>query len=363
MVSGGGTGGHTSPAIAIIEEIQQRDPQLALQWVGKRNSIEQRLSDSLSIPFRTLPVEGWPRSRSPRKLWVAFKMGVAVLRAFFLIRRFRPQVILGVGGYVSLPLLWVAQHLGIPTVLHEQNKRLGLANRILAQKASKILLSFPDTAGDYPRENATVVGNPVRAGFTAPPSKEEALKQFALHPNIPVILICGGSQGARSINAALEGAIRQFEPDEIQFLWVTGNTDIQKARTFIDTVPAYTINVHPFIEDMPAACTVADLVVGRAGASSTAELALMGKPSILIPYPHATDNHQMANARAFEDAGAATVLPDDACTGDTLAQEIKALLNAPNRLKTMGDMAKSISRPVAVEGITEELLSLVFESS
>ena len=171
MITGGGTGGHTSPALAIIEELQNRDSRLDLQWVGCANSIEERLCSAQSIPFRSVPVKGWPRGSRIRQLWAAVYLARGILASFFHLRKFQPQVVVGVGGYVSVPLMWTAQRLGIPTILHEQNKQLGMANRLLAQKAYQLLLSFPDTTGSYPADRAEVVGNPVRAGFSAAPPR------------------------------------------------------------------------------------------------------------------------------------------------------------------------------------------------
>jgi len=356
LIAGGGTGGHPSPAVAIIEELQKRDPRFSVQWVGRRGNVEERVCRTLAIPFQSVPVEGWPRRKRLRKAWAATKLAYSAARCLVYLRRFRPQVAIGVGGYVSLPALYAAQRLGIPTVLHEQNKRLGMANAILAPRASRILLSYPDTAGNYPKDNARVVGNPVRAGFVRPPDKREARVRFELDPDVPVVLVTGGSQGARSLNDAMKSAVRRFEAGEAQFVWMTGAAGAPEARKAAQEAKAR-VSVFAFIDDMPAACAAADLVVGRSGASSTAELAVLGKPSTLVPYPHATDNHQEANARAFLDAGAAVLLLDPECTGDRLAAEIRALLQDSARLERMGRAALSLARPGAAETIAEEILA------
>lgn len=356
LIAGGGTGGHTSPAVAMVEELQKRDPRLAVQWIGRRGNIEERVCRNLSIPFRSVPVEGWPRRKRLRKAWAMAKLGYSVARCLVYLRRFRPQVAIGVGGYVSLPALYAAQRLGIPTILHEQNKRLGMANALLAPRAARILLSYPDTVGDYPKEHARVVGNPVRAGFIAPPDPAEARTRFSLDPDVPVVLVTGGSQGARTLNSALKDAITQFGAGEIQFIWMTGQSDSADARKAAEAAKAR-VAVFAFIDDMPAACAAADLVVGRSGASSTAELAVLGKPSILVPYPHATDNHQEANARAFLDAGAAVLLLDDECTGERLASEMRGLLSDRARLERMARAAQMLAKPGAAEAIAEEILA------
>lgn len=362
MITGGGTGGHTSPAVAILEELQKRDPRLAVQWVGRKGNIEERVSKAHAVPFRSVPVEGWPRTRTPRRLWVAAKLALAVGRAFLLLRKFRPQLVLGVGGYVSLPLVWAAQRVGIPTVLHEQNKRLGLANRVLALRAFRLLLSYPETLGEYPVDRARVVGNPVRAGFAHPPDRAEACAALGLDPATPVVLVCGGSQGARTLNNAMAEALPQLGPGEVQVLWMTGSAEAAAGRAVAEKVPV-PVQVFAFIEDMVSACAAADLVIGRAGASSTAELAVLGKPSILVPYPHATDNHQEENARAFEAAGAAVLLHDHECTGSRLLEEIRRLLADRARLEAMAKGASSLAKPSAADVIAEEILSLAFEEA
>lgn len=359
MITGGGTGGHTSPAVAIIEELRKRDPRLTVQWVGCRNSIEERVARHHDIPFRGVPVEGWPRGRSLRKLWAAAKLAFGCARAVAYTLRFRPQAVIGVGGYVSLPLCLAAQRLGKPTILHEQNKRLGMANQLLAPRAARLLLSYPDTLGEYPKDKAIVVGNPVRAGFAQPPEKPAARKRLDLDPGIPVVLVSGGSQGAHTINQAMMDAVPQFGAGEIQILWMTGKADVAEARAIADAAPAR-VETFAFIDDMVTACAAADLIVGRAGASSTAEVAMLGKPSVLIPFPHATDNHQHQNALAFKEAGAAILLDDADCTGETLARLLRETIADPARLEAMAQAATGLARPAAASLIVEEILLLAF---
>ena len=361
MITGGGTGGHTSPAVAIIEELRARDPRLMAQWVGRRGGIEERVSRACGVPFRAVRVSGWPRRRSLRQAWVAAKLAWAVARCMLLIRRFRPQAVLGVGGYVSLPLMLAAQRLGVPTVLHEQNKRLGMANRLAAARAARLFLAYEDTLGDYPRERARVVGNPVRRGFLTPPERDGAREALGLRTDVPVALVCGGSQGARTLNAAVTGLLPALPPDAAQLVWMTGAADAAGARDAAAEAPATTL-VFPFIDDMAQACAAADLVVTRAGASTTAELAVLGKPAILVPYPHATDNHQEQNARAFESAGAAVLLDDDACTPERLAAELRRLLDDPAHLEAMGAAAKTMGHPLAAETVAEAVMELVFSA-
>ncbi len=359
MITGGGTGGHTSPATAILEELRRRDPRLLALWVGHRGGIEERVARNAGVPFRALPVEGWPRRKTPRMAWTLVKLAWSGFRAATWLWRFRPQAVIGVGGYVSLPLVWAAQRLGFPTFLHEQNKRLGMANRLCAARATRIFLSYPDTIGDYPADRAMVVGNPVRSGFISPPGQRAARLKFGLDPNRPVVLVSGGSQGARTLNRAVLGMAGNFGNGEAQFLWMTGRPDHaemqEKAAPWKGRV-----QVHPFIEDMPAACAAADLIVSRAGASTTAEIAVLCKPAVLVPFPFATDNHQEHNARAFVDAGAGVLLLDKECDSARLETVVRELLADPARLEKMGQAAKSLAKPLAAETVVEQIITEIF---
>ena len=359
MITGGGTGGHTSPAIAVYEELRRRDSQLRAQWVGCAGRIEERQSKALGIPFRAIPVAGWPRRRGLKQVWVGLKLLASLARSAILLRSFRPQVVFGVGGYVSLPLCWMAQWLGIPTVIHEQNRRLGMANRLLAPKATRVFLSFEDTLGEYPEDRAAVVGNPVRAQFQLPPEKDAARRQLQLETHGMVVLICGGSQGARSINNAVMESLAAWVDAGLQIVWATGTPDYEKARAAAEAF-GDRVKVHSFLDEMAAAYAAADLVVGRAGASTTAELAVMGKPCILIPYPKATDNHQMQNARTFDEARAGEILEDALCDGEALSSMVLSLTERPEMLEDMGRNAKGLGKSLASEDIAEGIMYLVF---
>lgn len=361
MVTGGGTGGHTSPAVAVIEELRRRDPGLDLRWVGRRGGIEERICARLDIPFRGVSVAGWPRRGRIRQLAVGGILAVGLVQSWLLLRRFQPQVVFGVGGYVSLPLGYAAARMGIPVVLHEQNRLLGMANRVLAPRAAQILLSYPDTVGPYPKDRAAVVGNPVRPAFTTPPSTADARAAMGLDADMPVVLVVGGSQGARTLNTAVAETLSQVSEGELQLVWMTGPNDAAAARIRAEQAPIR-VQVHPFIDDMVTACAAADLIVARSGASTTAEIAVLGKPSLLVPYPHAAENHQEENARVLEKAGAAEVLLDGDCTGERLLARVRAILSDPDRRAQMGKAALAFGRPEAADRIAETILSLVFEA-
>jgi len=360
VITGGGTGGHTSPAVAVYEELLRRDPRLNVLWIGRAGSIEHRICTQLTIPFRALPVEGWPRAKRLRRALVAAKLAWSLARVWAYLRNFAPDVVFGVGGYVSLPAMYAAPRMGIPCVLHEQNRLMGVTNRIAARRAARIFLSFPGTTGDFPHARAVVSGNPVRAAFANPPAREKACARFGIDPERPAILVTGGSQGARSINDAVAKAVPLFAPGEVQIIWMTGAADAARAREAAQgaRVP---VQVHAFIEDMAAAFAAVDVSIARSGASTTAELAMMHKPSILVPYPHATDNHQEHNARAFVEAGAALHLNDAGLTAETLVAAVRGLFAAPDRLAAMAHAAGTLAKPGAADTIAGEILSLAFE--
>lgn len=361
FIAGGGTGGHTSPALAIIEALRRRTAGLQVAWAGRRGAIEERVSAANGIPFFAIPGEGWPRRGVIRRALVAAKTALALVQSACLLRRFRPDVVIGVGGYVSLTPLLAAQWLGYPTVIHEQNKRLGMANRVLARGARRILLSYEDTLGAYPKDRALVTGNPVRAAFTNPPTPAEARAHFGLRPDLPTVLVTGGSQGAQSINRAVAAMLEDLAPNDMQLnmqlIWMTGASGEARAREAARRA-RIPVSVHAFIEEMAAAYAAADCIVGRAGASSAAEIAVMGKPSILIPYPHAADNHQEDNARAFEQAGAAVVISDSDISGESLAEALSALLRDRERLTQMGRAVAAMAKTAAAESIADEVLAL-----
>jgi UDP-N-acetylglucosamine--N-acetylmuramyl-(pentapeptide) pyrophosphoryl-undecaprenol N-acetylglucosamine transferase len=234
-----------------------------------------------------------------------------------------------------------------------------MANRFCAPRATRLFLSYPDTRGSWPEAIGVVTGNPVRPAFFDPPSRAGAHEDMGLDPAVPTVLVVGGSQGARRLNDAMVGALGLFEPGSVQFIWMTGSADAARARHAAQNAPVRA-DVFAFVDDMARACAAADLVVSRSGASSTAELAALGKPCVLVPFPHATDNHQEENARAFERAGAAEVLLDADCTGERLHTVVSGLIDNPDRLGTMGAACATLARPGAAARIVEEMLACVF---
>ncbi|HOK10401.1 MAG TPA: undecaprenyldiphospho-muramoylpentapeptide beta-N-acetylglucosaminyltransferase [Candidatus Hydrogenedens sp.] len=366
IITGGGTGGHIFPALSILEELQRRDHQLLVQWVGKKGNLEEKVCQQRGIPFRSVPIRGWPRKISISQGITASLLAISIIRSFQILLRFQPQIVIGVGGYVSFPILWCAQILNIPTVLHEQNSRLGMANRILAKKAKKVFLSFPLVENlpeeIYDPKKFIITGNPVRHAFITPPSREEICTQLGFNPQQKTILVMGGSQGAHTINLAVSDMLNKLEPNEFQIIWITGHNDYDKYKNHASQskVP---LKMYPFYEDMADLMSASDLLVARSGASTLAEITVLAKPSILIPFPYATDNHQEHNARSIENAGAGEVILDKDCSADSLLPRIRKILNDPTLLENMSNSAKKLARPLASETIAEEIIKLVFSPS
>jgi len=357
VIAGGGTGGHVMPALALVEELRRRDPQLFLRWVGKRGSLEERMAARHNIPFVPVSVTSWVGKPWHTRVLGLSALGFGILKSAEMLLRFRPQIVVGVGGYASFPTVWAAQRLGFKTALLEQNVALGFANRILAARATRIFLSYsPLEKYPFP-DKIRVFGNPIRGSFRNPPPRDEARRRWGLNLSAPVVLVVGGSQGSARINEAVAGATHHLADQSLQWLWMTGPS----ANHYRERVtPSARLQIFEFIEDMVSAYAAADVVICRAGASTLAELAAVGVPAILVPYPHAAEGHQMHNAQRFVEAGAARIVSDAECTAERLAREIETLLASPESLAAMRERMHALAAPHAAEEIASEIISLVF---
>ena len=358
MIAGGGTGGHISPGIAIADALERSDPGVEVFFMGRSGSIEERLVGRTGREFVPVPSMGLRRSADIRNLGMPFVVVAGFARAFGVLASRRPAAAVGTGGFVSMPPVLAAQTLGIPTVLQEQNSYPGLATRSLSRWASAVHTSFEETAGHLPRARSVVLsGNPVRSEFESVDRRESRAK-LGLNPEGNVVLFVGGSRGARRINTAVAGAAARLADAGVTLIVQTGRDDLDdvRAATARAGVPA---TVEPFFDDMATAYAASDLVVSRSGASALAEIMIVGLPSILVPYPFATEGHQMKNARSIESAGAATVVPDEELTGERLADEVLSLLNDGTRLALMAQRARTLARPDAAEQVAEAVLALV----
>ncbi len=355
VITGGGTGGHLFPALAVRSALLQRHPGAAVLFVGAAAGVEAGILPRMGLDFRGLEapqVKGRGRRGQLRAL---LALPGVVAQARRLLREFAPRVVLGVGGYASFPSVLAARLLRIPAVIHEQNAYPGLANRWLGRAAAAVAVSFGAAARFFPRGRTTVTGNPVRPEIR-PADAAAACAGLGLAPEAFTVLAFGGSQGAHRINLAMAEALPRLAGlrDRLQFLHATGPQDTAPVREAYRG-GGWRARVEPFFEDMAAAYAAADFVVARSGASTVFELAALGKPALLVPYPFAANDHQRLNAEAMVGLGAAWVLLDAYCDGPRLAATVQAALEKPDVLRAMGEKARALARPDAAERIVELL--------
>lgn len=346
VFAGGGTGGHLFPALAVADEVRRRHPGRSIVFVGGRQGLEGRLVPKAGYPLRTLAMSGLKGASLGKRLLGALAAAMAVGRClvWFLMRR--PALVVGVGGYASGPAVLAAWLLRIDTMLMEQNHFPGATNRWLAPRADAVCV--PSEAAKTRLGGIGIVtGNPVRPEFSAIGASPNAVR--------PSVLVFGGSRGARSINHAMTAALPELEAiaPVPRIVHQTGPEEIDAVARAYASHPGLSADVRPFIDDMPAVLAAADLVVCRAGATTLSELAAAGRAAILVPYPHAADDHQRMNAEAVRDAGAAVMIPDADLDGPRLAAEIRDLAAARSRRDAMAAAARSLARPDAAARIAD----------
>lgn len=358
VVTGGGTGGHIYPALAIAEGLKDKIPEINILYVGNKDGMEARIVPENGIEFRGISGKGLPRKLSPE----IFKAGGSNLKALWeaklVLKKFHPDLVVGTGGYVSWPVVFVAALFGIPTMLHEQNALAGVTNRVLGKLVKQILLTFEETAEYFSdKDKVHVVGLPVRKEIGRISRRDGAAK-MGLDPSKKTLLVTGGSRGALNINRAmLEVAEKLQLNDDIQLVWATGTATYTQT---IEELEKRQIKwqrrgwkIEDYIKDIPEALACADLCVCRAGASTLAELSAAGKASILVPYPYAAENHQEHNARAFSSKGAAILIKDKELTGESLWEQIQTLLMNRFKFEEMGARAKEMFPTEALSHIIE----------
>jgi UDP-N-acetylglucosamine--N-acetylmuramyl-(pentapeptide) pyrophosphoryl-undecaprenol N-acetylglucosamine transferase len=337
MIVAGGTGGHVFPGLAVAERLRQRD--VPVVWMGTRRGLEARLVPAAGIPVEWLNVEGLRGHGLGRLLMAPFMIAKALWQAARILRRIRPRLVLGMGGFVSGPGGLMGRCLGIPLVVHEQNARPGLTNRCLARIASRVLAAFPDS---FPASCETlVVGNPVRASIVA---LAEPGVRFAARSGPARLLVVGGSQGAAALNRLVPQALSLLDAGKRPDVWHQAGGRMQESALAAYQDSGLAVRLEPFVEDMAAAYAWADLVVCRAGALTVAELAAAGVASILIPFPHAVDDHQTANGRFLAQGGAAIVVQQADLTAAGLADLLGELLSDRARLLAMAAAARRLAR-------------------
>ena len=361
IIAGGGTGGHLFPGIAIARELEKRCADATILFVVGRRRMESEILRRYSFQVVFIDVEGMKGRGWKKGLAVLSMLPRSLFQSMGIIRDFKPSLVMGVGGYSSGPFCMAARLLGIPTAIHEQNSYPGLTNRLLARVVDRIFVSFAESLPYF--KKSILTGNPVRRELLSPP--QDTLPpndKFLVKPG--TVLVVGGSQGASAINDAFVKAygILKKSGKKIDFIHQTGKHDHQKVlegyRAEGLERREFEENVFPFIKDMGSAYHRADMVVSRAGATTLFELAALGKPSILIPYPHATNGHQETNARSLARSGGAEVVLQKDLTPEGLAKTLSTYMDHPERLKKMAKAARTFSRPDADRIIVDQILML-----
>lgn len=352
LLAGGGTGGHLFPAVALAQLLLDQDDQAEVLFVGTERGLEQRLLPQLGFPLATVDMAGVVGRGWRGRFELIPRLVKSLVQALKIIGRFRPELVIGVGGYASVPVLLAAKLKGIPYVIHEQNAFPGLSNRLLSRWAKLVCLSLPDSQQFFGNKKILLTGNPLRAGFDKVPT------QLGVKRNL---LIFGGSRGAKAINAtvvAMLPILKSWKQPPF-IVHQTGEDDFQGVKAAYDKAGYRQARIVPFIDDMASAYADASLVICRAGATTLAELTVCGRPAILIPFPYAAADHQSANAKMLEKSGAARMLRQAEMSAEGLASMAESLLNDRDCLQKMADKGRSIGLPDAAERILAECRSIL----
>jgi UDP-N-acetylglucosamine--N-acetylmuramyl-(pentapeptide) pyrophosphoryl-undecaprenol N-acetylglucosamine transferase len=359
IISGGGTGGHIFPAVAIANEIKRREPTAEILFVGAKGKMEMEKVPAAGYKIIGLNISGIKRSLSISNLLVPFKFIGALRDSLKIIADFKPDVAIGVGGYASGALLFAATRKNIPTVIQEQNAHAGVTNKFLGKSVNKICVAFEGMEKFFPASKLKLTGNPVRQEIVQQEGKRSKGQiHFGLNPEVFTVLVIGGSLGALSINDSIALGIDKIKAAGIQLIWQTGKPYFEKAKIAVTSHQTSTIQAFDFIKEMDLAYACADLVVSRAGAIAVSELCLVKKPSILVPFPFAAEDHQTQNALTLVNAGAAKMIKDENARNE-LVDEMLKLVKDTNQQKTMTENSAKLGRENAAGKIVEEIYSLI----
>ena len=359
IISGGGTGGHLFPAIAIANALRRIEPDVKILFVGAEGKMEMQKVPDAGYEIVGLPVSGLVRSGSIRNISVAFRLFRSMIRAGQIIKKFDHDVVAGVGGYASGPVLKQAQQRHIPTLIQEQNSYAGVTNKLLARRAVRICVAYEGMEKYFPKEKIMLTGNPVRQVYDNFASlRGEALRYFNLDPEMPVILLLGGSLGAGTLNDSVCGSMDLIETSGKQMIWQTGSHYYDRMRDAAEARGVTRIRVNGFISRMELAYAAADVIISRAGAGTISELALVGKPVILVPSPNVAEDHQTHNAMALVNREAA-LLVRDADARDKLVETALELVDDSTRRNSLSENIRKMAIRDADEVIAREVLKMV----
>lgn len=355
IISAGGTGGHIFPALAVADAIKHRYPDVDILFIGAQGKMEMERVPEAGYKIKGLWISGIQRKLTFGNLMFPLKLMSSLMKAKSIITKFKPDVVIGFGGFASGPTLRAAASSHIPTVIQEQNSYAGLTNKWLSKKVDKICVAFEGMEKYFPKNKILLTGNPVRKDILDITTKRgEALSHFKLHTDKKTLLIIGGSLGAKSINESIMTNVKALLADDIQLLWQTG----KNMYADLQVLENERVRIHDFIGRMDLAYAAADVIISRAGASSVSELCIIGKPVILVPYPYAAEDHQTKNAMALVNSYAALVIKDSEA-GDKLCQAATKLLGDDEKQQIMSANIKKLALPNATEHIVDEVLKLI----
>lgn len=359
IISGGGTGGHVFPAIAIADAIKEKLPDAEFLFVGAQGKIEMEKVPKAGYKIEGLNISGFNRTNMKRNLTFIFKLIQSLLKARRIVKQFKPDVAVGVGGYASGPMLYAASSSGIPTLIQEQNSYAGVTNKLLSKKVKKICVAYKDMQRFFPAGKLKLTGNPVRDSIrNAKVIREEGIAHFGLDKDKQTIVVVGGSLGARTINQAMAANTDLIKQNsQIQILWQAGKLYIEEySKT--ETANCDNVKISKFIDRMDLAYAAADIVIGRAGALTISELCLIGKPAILVPSPNVAEDHQTKNAMALVNEDAAILVKDKDAKTSMLQSALEVLSNE-ERVRELSKNIKTLAKPDAAAEIAEEVLKLI----
>jgi UDP-N-acetylglucosamine--N-acetylmuramyl-(pentapeptide) pyrophosphoryl-undecaprenol N-acetylglucosamine transferase len=355
LISGGGTGGHIYPALAIANAWMDKHPDSEILFVGAQGKMEMQKVPEAGYSIKGLPVAGLQRKLTLANLSFPIKLWRSLRMASKIVKEFQPQLVVGVGGYASGPVLYAAQNKGIPTLLQEQNSYAGLTNKLLAKKAAKICVAYPEMERFFPKEKLKLTGNPVRKDLLDLAGKrEQGIQVFGLDPNRKTVFVLGGSLGARTLNQAMLKHMVDLEKEGYQVLWQSGKFYFKDMEVALEKAGLTHIHLREFIREMDLAYAAADVIVSRAGALSVSELCLVGKPVIFIPSPNVAEDHQTKNANACVRQGAAVLLADADAVGK-FKEYIDDLLQHEEKAQSLATAIKKLAMPDAANALVHEL--------
>lgn len=359
IISGGGTGGHIFPAVSIANAIKAKHPEAKILFVGAEGRMEMQRVPAAGYDIKGLPIKGFNRANLLKNVSVLMKLWKSLRMARTIIKDFKPQVAVGVGGYASGATLYECSRMGIPCLIQEQNSYAGVTNKLLSKRAKKICVAYEGMERFFPADRIIMTGNPVRQNvLDTPLTEEESRKSFGLNPTKKTILLVGGSLGARTINRAVLEHLNLVEGSNVQFIWQTGKYYHQSILDEMKGKNIPNLKIMDFISDMGAAYKAANLVISRAGASSISEFQLIGKPVILVPSPNVAEDHQTKNAMALVNKNAALFVKDIEAP-DTLLEMAIRTVSDNEKLNELSENVKKMGLQNSAEVIADEVMKLI----